>query len=398
MSKKNYDIYFDLGSSKIRAVAFNQNQKEDKIFLEKNNICSLKAKKLDFIDTDKNIENIIHQLEKKTTLYMNSINLMVDTSDALSVSLSLSKRSDGKKIEKKDIQYLIQDAKQQILKFYPNQTIIHIIVSNYNIDNINYDYFPINKDYKFLSIDIFFICYPKKLLESLENLFRKHQISINQFLCSSYTKSLNYKEQFSNFEKIAFIDIGYEKTSIIIYNNEKLKAFNVLPIGGNHITKDISKILDLSIEDSELLKQNLSNDILFSENSQDSKIFEADFLNKSKNKEISMGLIKEIIFSRIDEILNLSLDAIKFHEESSIIQKLKIVLTGDGSRILDNNYIITKEIFPLFDQIDFLLETPINICESGLKLTQGLNKQEVVIVPKKIRTTGFFERLFHFFK
>ena len=39
-----------------------------------------------------------------------------------------------------------------------------------------------------------------------------------------------------------------------------------------------------------------------------------------------------------------------------------------------------------------------NICECGLKLTQGINRQEVVIVPKKLEKKGFFERLFHFFK
>ena len=36
-----------------------------------------------------------------------------------------------------------------------------------------------------------------------------------------------------------------EKTSIVIYEKDKLKAFNVLTIGSNHITKDISKVLNL---------------------------------------------------------------------------------------------------------------------------------------------------------
>ena len=40
----------------------------------------------------------------------------------------------------------------------------------------------------------------------------------------------------------------------------------------------------------------------------------------------------------------------------------------------------------------------LNICESGLKLIQGINKQEVEIVPRKLEKKGFFERLFHLFK
>ena len=397
MNDKKFDFYIDLGSSKIRAAAFNKLDKNEKFIVEKNNILSLKKKQLNFFETEKVIEDIVYELEKKTKIYMNNISLMLDTSDSLSISLSISKKNDGKLIEKKDIQYLIQDAKQQILKFYPDQNIIHIIIMNYKIDNKDYDYLPDNIKCKIISIEIFFICFPKKLIKNLENLFQKKQISINKLLCSCYTKSLNYKEQFPTFEKIAFIDIGYEKTSIVIYEKDKLKALNVLAIGGNHITKDISNILNLDIEKSEMIKNNLNKDILFSEKNGTDKIFQSGFSIQANKKNISSELIKKIIFARIDEILKLCFNTIKGYENLNDFNRLKVVLTGDGSKILDNNLIHIKETVPLFEEIDFLIETGVNICESGLKLSKGLNKQEVLIVPKKIVTNGFFERLFHFF-
>ena len=397
MSNKNFDFYIDLGSSKIRAVAFNKANKDEKFIVEKNNILLLKKKQLNFFKTEKNIESIIYELEKKTNVYMNNISLMLDTSDTLLISLSISKKNDGKLIEKKNIQYLIQDAKQQILKSYLDQSIIHIIVSNYKIDNKDYDYLPDNIKCKTLSIDIFFICFPKILIKNLEDIFQKNQISINQFLCSSYTKSLNYREQFPTFEKIAFIDIGYEKTSIVIYEKDKLKTLNVLSIGGNHITKDISNVLNLNMEKSEMIKNNLNKDILFSDKNETDKIFQSDFLITSNIKETSPELIKKIIFARIDEILNLSLKTIKAYENLNDINRLKVVLIGDGSKILDKNFIHIKETVPLFEEIDFLIESGLNICESGLKLTKGLNKQEVLMVPKKLISKGFFEKLFHYF-
>ena len=397
MNDKKFDFYIDLGSSKIRAAAFNKFDKNEKFIVEKNNILLLKKKQLNFFETEKVIEDIVYELEKKTKVYMNNISLMLDTSDSLSISLSISKKNDGKLIEKKDIQYLIQDAKQQILKFYSDQNIIHIIIMNYKIDNKDYDYLPDNIKCKIISIEIFFICFPKKLIKNLENLFQKKQISINKLLCSCYTKSLNYKEQFPTFEKIAFIDIGYEKTSIVIYEKDKLKALNVLAIGGNHITKDISNILNLDIEKSEMIKNNLNKDILFSEKNGTDKIFQSGFSIQANKKNISPELIKKIIFARIDEILKLCFNTIKSYENLNDFNRLKVVLTGDGSKILDNNLIHIKETVPLFEEIDFLIETGVNICESGLKLSKGLNKQEVLIVPKKIVTNGFFERLFHFF-
>ena len=334
--------------------------------MKKKNILSLKKDQLNFFETKKVIKDVIYELEKKTKVYMNNISLMLDTSDSLSISLSVSKKNDGKLIEKKNIQYLIQDAKQQILKSYPDQNIIHIIISNYKVDGEDYDYLPENTKCEIFSVDIFFICFPKILIKDLENLFQTNQISVNQFLCSSYTKSLSYKEQFPTFEKIAFIDIGYEKTSIVIYEKDKLKAFNVLTIGSNHITKDISKVLNLDIEKSEMIKNNLNKDILFSETNGDNKIFQSDFLVNSIKKKISQELIKKVIFARIDEILKLSLKTIEAHENLEDINRLKVVLIGDGSKILDSNFIHIKETVPIFEEIDFLIETGVNICESEL--------------------------------
>ena len=38
-----------------------------------------------------------------------------------------------------------------------------------------------------------------------------------------------------------------------------------------------------------------------------------------------------------------------------------------------------------------------DVCEIGLKLIKGMNKQEVALVPRKQEKKGFFEKFFHFF-
>ena len=92
MSDENFNFYLDLGSSKIRAVAFNKFNKDEKFIVEKGNILSLKKDKLNFFETEKIIEDIIYELEKKTKVYANNISLMLDTPDTLFVSLSISKK------------------------------------------------------------------------------------------------------------------------------------------------------------------------------------------------------------------------------------------------------------------------------------------------------------------
>jgi cell division protein FtsA len=398
MSKKNFDIYIDLGSTKIRVTSFENREKNQIFFLENKCQTNLKLAGLNLFETDKIIEKTVFEIEKKTGEYLNNINLMLDTSDACSIALSVLRQNETEIINKEDIQYLIQDAKQQIVNSYPDLDIIHIIANNYKADEKDYDSLPINIKCKKFSIDIIFICFPKELVKNLEKLFSKHQISIDQFISSSYAKSFNYKKHFTEFNKIAFVDIGYEKTSVIFYDNEKLKFFNVLPIGGNHITKDISKVLNLNMELSEKIKSNLNKGIIFSENEENNEMFDKEFLQTIKEKKLPFELIKKIIFARIDETLNLFFKMFVENKKNEEKNELKVILIGQGSKILDNKYIDINETVPLVNEIDFFEESTSNICESGLKLVQGVNRHEVLVVPKKLKTKGLFEKLFYFFK
>ena len=157
-------------------------------------------------------------------------------------------------------------------------------------------------------------------------------------------------------------------------------------------------MLNLNIELSEKIKSNLNKGIIFSEDEENTEFLNDEFVNIIKDKKLSFDLIKKIIFARVEETLNLSFKTIDKNNSSELKKELKIILIGQGSKILNNKYIDMKETTPLVDEIDFFEESTTNICESGLKLMQGINKQEVVIIPKKLKKKGLFERLFYFFK
>ena len=72
-----------------------------------------------------------------------------------------------------------------------------------------------------------------------------------------------------------------------------------------------------------------------------------------------------------------------------------MILMGEGSKILDNQH---KDKITFINDIDFLDEKLEDICQSGFKFITELNKQEVVMVPKKQIKQGFFEKFFHFFR
>ncbi len=369
MNNKSVQTYFDCGYSKIRAGVFTGNEKKDVFYNER-------KLSLNNPNSHKEIQNIITSLEKETNRYIDNINLMIDSSKILSIGLSISKKLDGNILKHSEIKFLIQEARQQVSKNYKNQNIIHIIINNYKINGI--DYYDVENEIKcnLISIDILFICIPNDIIYSFKKIFSNFNILINQTICSCYAKSINYKNNLNISGKVSFIDIGFNKTSIISFYDKKVLSLETLPIGSNHITKDISKILKIDLENSENLKINFLKD---------QKIL--DMYN------FSIETIENIIFSRIEEILKLSIRSIK--SNAFKFDKFKIILIGEGSKILNNSY---KNKISILNDVDFMEENTENICRSGFLLGMGLNKQEVVVVPKKQIKQGFFEKLFHLFR
>ena len=369
MNNKNFQTFFDCGFSKIRAGTFNADSIEEAFYAESEFFT-------DRSNLELKIQKIIVSLEKETDEYINNINLMIDSPKMLSVGISLSKKLDGSKLKKENIKFLVQEAKQQILKHYVNYNIVHIIINNYKINNVNYDYLPKDIKCNFISLDIIFICLPEEIIKYFKSFFYKFNISINRIICSSYAKAINYKDNFSLYKNISFIDVGFNKTSITTYIDNKIISMNVIPIGRNNITKDISKLLKIDLVKAENLKIDYNKNKTF-----------------LSNRGFSLKLLHEIIFARTDEIFKICIKLIKLDFFTTDLHK--IILMGEGSKILDNQFM---DKISFMDDVDCLEETTEGICQSGLELEMRSNKQAVLIVPKKPTKQGFFEKLFHFFR
>jgi len=368
MSISTFEIYVDCGFSKLRASAFHKTNLKKTPHVESEFL-------FDHTEISTEVQKIITFLEKNTDEYIDKINLMIDSPKMLSIGISVSKKIDGLQLKQDDIQFLVQEAKQQILKYYKNQNIIHIVINNYKINNIDYDYLPLNTKCNFIALDILFICLPEETIEYFKNIFHKFDISVNQIICSSYAKAKNYEEDLFYQGNISFIDVGFNKTSIITFTNNKISCLNILPIGGNHITKDISKVLKIDLEQAENMKINFNK--------------KEKLLN---NKNSSLDFLKKVIFARIEEVLKMCAHPIKLN--SIVANPFKVVLMGEGSKILSNQHKGKKLIA---HDLDFLEDKIQDICRAGFTLGMSLNRDEVITVPKKVVKQGFFERFFHFF-
>ena len=370
MSDDKIFSIIDFGKSKIRLGIFANYLPNSKY------ICEFKLDKL----TDKNtrLKEIIIETENKIDSHLKDINIMIDNCDILSVDYSIKNKIDGVLLDENFIKYQILETKNIIENNYKSYLVSHLLVKDYVLDNVIRENAPINLMGNCLIINLKFILIPKKITFEIREIFKSNHIMINNVYNSSYVKSLYYCNFYQNFETKVFIDIGFKKTSVLIYYKNKLQYINYIKIGSDHITRDISKVLNISLQESENLKINLEEQ------------------SKGLNNHESDNLLVKVIHARVEEIIDLSFVDFKnfdYIKQSSSI----LVFTGEGSNVLIKNPIYLKQEYNVFNEMSIFDENRDKICTSAHNYSSSEKQHEAVILPKKPVKKGFFEKLFYMF-
>ena len=387
MNEKSLNVFIDFGSSKIRLGIYNKETSKNIVILEKDCISNFNLNNFDIKNSNEIIKDLIKSAEKKINNHIKNINLMIDTPDMFSIDISIKKNSDSRQYSKNDIKSLLNEAKSLVQKNYLNKKIVHMIVKKFIFDDEEFFEIP-NKEinYNSLIIELKFICFADQIWKSLQDSFNSNYINIDNLYCSSYVRSSSYNSLFNDFNKKVILDIGYGKSSITVFQNNRILYFNILPVGGRHITNDISIILKINQNDAENVKKRLN---------QSETIFE-NKIDKNKQAE-SSDLSNKVIFARVDEIIKLNLADEYFNTFFQNKDSCILIFIGEGSKILNKNSIYLEEKFDFFSEISFFEENTTIICDSGFNFNQLGKSQEVNFLPKKSKNKGFFEKFFHFF-
>ena len=391
MKKDNHSTIIDFGSSKLRLGVFDN--KLSKLFFQSKNI----SKKNNYEEYLKSINFLIREAENKISAHLENITVLYDTSNICTIDLSIKKKLDEKIIFKDVCSSIILEANQLIQDCYINKKIIHLIIKKYIINDKEFLNIP-DEMPKLNSVilEIKFICLPYNEYKNVFETFKKNNLKVINFFSSSLVKSFKYIDFFKENKFVAFLDIGLERTTIIFFINQKLDCLNSIPIGGNHISKDISQIMKLSLDESEKLKKTFNkSEIDFSYSEADSSD-NTDIIKKIIGKNISIDLLKKVVLARVEEIIELSFKGMGISENIDKKQDLNLVLIGNGSKIFNRNSFQIEDKYN-FKEINFYEENDIEICEAGLMFEENFKDENPQKLKKNQKTLGLFHRFFNIF-
>jgi cell division protein FtsA len=406
MSSNNPIGIIELGNVSIKCLIFKINNINNPEILSTSKISSQGIHNGVVVNLDKAtkaIRSCISNAEKQAGILLKKINVIIEQPDFLCTKFSKSKKINGSKIYKNDIEFLLSEAKKQVTLNDSKQSIVHIFNHNYIVDGKIFIEEPIDVYADHLSHEMTFITMPKNNIKNIYQTFIDCDIEIERFISCSFSLAV----QLLNSSELQYgsilVDIGFEKTSLVIFKNLAIVNSITFPLGSNHITKDLSKVCSLSLEESEVIKNNL--DIFSKKNS---KLFDKNahlintFFTASSFRKISESLILSIVQARLDEILKLIKKQIDLVGLNSNVG-LKIFLVGGGSKLINLNrycsdfFNIESKTFENDNKkISQLMDDSFNSCLGALKIINDGWETEAIpaTVDNSVEKISFFSKIF----
>ena len=349
------------------------------------------------------IRSSISNAEKKAKISLKKINVIFEQPDFLCTKFSKHKKIGGSQIHKDDIEFLLKEAKKQLTHNDKNQSIVHIFNYNYIVDNKTFVEEPIGVYADLLTHEMAFITTPKNNLKNINQVFTDCDIGIERLISRTFSlgvELLSHKElQFGS----VLIDLGFEKISIGLFKNLALVHSITFPFGINHITKDISKVCSLNLDESENIKNNIDfsfqdNQNLFDEND----YLKNNFFVDSNFRKISKKLILNVIKERLNEIID-TLKKQLIVPGFSLTSGINFLLTGEGSNLLNIEKYFINFLGPNIKKINRNnkeknrdLEKNFSACLGALKIIKDGWETEAIpkVSDQYIKKKGFFDKFF----
>ena len=324
-------VVFDLGFGKIACLSFKIQNKQPKVVgmdYQKSeglgNFCLDNSEKLSST-IQKVLNNTLGKnFKNKNNIFFSSI---TDINSVQKKNLCrINTGSLG--VTKKDIRKIFK--KNLLESKIKGKKIIHSFPQNFILDEDKITSQPVTQKCDKLGISSLNIMTDHKLFKEYENCFKKININIDNFFDSGISSAFSALTEKEKNDGVACIDIGASTTKVVVMQDKKVIFSKILPLGGNNVTDDLYKGLEIPKETAETIKilhgtlsPNFNNNIEIRINS---------VQQKNINKNIIFGIIKP----RYEEILEIIRDFV-FDNIYTRVSVKGIVFAGGASKIYGLN-------------------------------------------------------------
>lgn len=234
----------------------------------------------------------------------------------------------GTEISTGDVDRLIDSAKVIVLP--PDREIVHAIPRWFAVDGQQGVQSPVGMYGNRLEVETHIVTGLSSFIQNVVKCVHQAGLSVEATVLEPIATGEGVLLPAERELGVVLVDIGGGTSDIAIYIDGQIYYSAAIPVGGNHVTRDIAIGLRTSLEEAERVK--LTSSYTLAGNSDEDEIFEVLSLGSSRPRRLPVKVLDEIIEPRMSELLGLVVGHIK---KAGVEERVPggIVFTGGGSQI-----------------------------------------------------------------
>ncbi len=330
---KNSGIYvsLDIGTTSIKVVVAEYVKDQMNIIGVGNEISKGLSRGV-IVDIDETVESIrraVSQAERKANIQISNVIVGIP-GNQISIEPChgmYAVSSENKEITDRDVQNVFAAAKVRSVP--PEREIISVIPEEFIVDGFDGIRDPRGMIGVRLELYASMITGPKTIIHNIKRCVEKAGLRIEDMVVQPLaiaSVAMNKGER--DFGTI-LIDMGGGQTTASVIHDDQLKFAFVDPEGGDFVTKDISIILNTTLENAERVKREYGYAI--SDEASADEFFPVETIGKEQPVKVDEKYLSEIIEARnvqIFENIKRALDKVEARELPG-----GIILTGGGAAL-----------------------------------------------------------------
>jgi cell division protein FtsA len=380
MSKKEFIVGLDIGTTKVVCIVGEVGGSGTGINASPINIVgfgqapSLGLRKGVVINIDSTVESIkkaVKEAENMAGIKISSAYVGIAGTHIKSFNSSGVVAVKDKEITEQDLTRVIDAAKAVMIP--QDREVLHVIPQEFIVDDQDGIREPIGMNGVRLEAKVHIVTGAISSAQNLIKCANKAGISVTKLCLQPIASSHAVLSQDEKELGVALVDIGGGTTDIAIFREGALLYTSVLPIGGVHITNDISVGIRASLDAAEKIK--LASGCAMASLVKDDETIEVPAVGEGKPRVVSRKILAEIIEARVEEMYSLIQQEINRSTYGDLLAA-GVVLTG-GTTLLQG----------MVELGDFLFEIPL---KRGVPIRLG-GLKEVVNSPKYSTAVGLLK-------
>lgn len=311
MNSNEIYVSLDIGTSNVKVI-IGEMVNDSLNIIGVGNVKSNGLKKGSIVDIDETVRSIkkaIEQAERMVGIHIEQVVVGVNANQVqlLPCHGVVAVSNEDREIGNEDVLRVLDAA--QVVSIAPEREFIDVVPRQFIVDGLDEINDPRGMIGVRLEMEGTLITGSRTLLHNLLRCVEKAGLEIVDICLQPLAAATVAISSDEKNRGVALVDMGGGSTTLSIFKDGELQATSVLPLGGDHITKDIAIGLKTSTENADQIKLKYGH--AFYDTASEEEMFTVPIMGSDQTEQYSQLELSDIIEARVEEILMFVQDEVR---------------------------------------------------------------------------------------